>query len=46
MQSVYCVVGVVLAVAIGGAKPNRPKNKNCPIAMKFGDIVGFELIKK
>jgi hypothetical protein len=25
--------------------PNRPKNKNCPITMKFGDIVGRAFIK-
>ena len=36
--------GVIFSV--GGAMPNRPKNKNCPITMKFGDIVGFALIKK
>jgi hypothetical protein len=31
---------------LGGAMPNRPKNKNCPITMKIGDIVGFAFIKK
>ena len=30
---------------VGGAMPNRPKNKNCLITMKFGDIVGFAFIK-
>ena len=40
-----CHVGVV-KVLLGGAMPNRPKNENCPITMKFGDIVGFAFIKK
>ena len=28
-----------------GAMPNRPKNKNCPVTMKFGGIVGRAFIK-
>ena len=39
-------IGAAYQLELGGAMPNRPKNINRPITIKFGDIVGFVFIKK
>jgi hypothetical protein len=46
IETKFLITDLVTAtLMVGGVVENWPKIKNCPITMKFGDIVGFAFIK-